>query len=357
MPNLTLVTRRLLNQHFTSVPFGEPVEVVRWFGAVQAQEFYSAKWALALRMDGAKDTGLDTAFATGAILRTHVMRPTWHFVAAEDIRWMQELTAERVHIANAPQYRRAGLDAPVCAQSNAVIAKALQGGKQLIRTEVEDRLYQAGLFPDRGNRLRFIYLLMYAELSGVICSGALRGKQHTYALLEERAPQAKALARDEALATLALRYFTSHGPATLKDFTTWSGLLVADATQGIEMVKSELVEMVIAGESYWFSPHTPAAREVQPSAYLLPAFDEYTVGYKDRSAILDPQYADRCGYGLNNVILLDGRIAGIWKRKLKRDTVEVTLETFRALTETEAQAVAAAAQQFGEFLDKSVEMD
>jgi hypothetical protein len=354
MTSLDIVHRRLFNQRLVGTAYEKPDEVVRWLGAVQAQEYAGAKWALALRMKGISDAALDQAFADGTILRTHVLRPTWHFVTPADIRWLLELTAPRVNAVNALYYRRLELDDALFAQSNAVLAKALQGGKQLTRSELASMLQRAGIITATGDRLRLTYLVMRAELDRVICSGALRGKQHTYALLDERAPQAEIFERDEALATLTRRYFTSHGPATLRDYTSWSGLSTSDARLGIEMVKSELVEEAIDGKAYWLSANTPTRKKASPIAHLLPAYDEYTVAYKDRSAILDPQYVERATYGIGNVIVLDGQIVGTWKRTFEKDTVVVTLDAFTSLTEAENQAVAAAAQQYGAFLDMPV---
>ncbi len=211
--------RRLHNQLLIQHPFDQPNEVVAWLGAVQAQEYGHAKWALGMRLPGATDVDVERAIAEGSILRTHVMRPTWHFVTSADIRWMLELTGPRVHALNAYYYRQQGLDDALFARSNAVLAKALAGGNYLTRPELQAALAGAGIVADGG--LRASYLMMRAELDMLICSGPRRGKQFTYALLDERAPAASSLPRDEALAELTRRYFTSHGPATLKDFAWW----------------------------------------------------------------------------------------------------------------------------------------
>src|SRR5260221_11504732 len=216
MTNLDIAHQRLHNQLITQRMFEKPGDVVQWLGAVQAQDYAAAKWALGLRMQGAIDESIEQAFADGTILRTHVMRPTWHFVTPADIRWMLALTAPRVNASNARYYRRLELDDAVFAKSNAVVTKALQGGNQLTRVELGAVLEQAGMATH--DLLRLTYMVGRAELDGLICSGAKRGKQFTYALLDERAPQTKTLARDEALPELAKRYFTGYGPATLKDY-------------------------------------------------------------------------------------------------------------------------------------------
>src|SRR6266852_6469726 len=232
MINLDVAHRRLHNQHITRRTLETPQALVEWLGAVQAQDFAAAKWALGLRLQGVTDDDIEQAFTDGAILRTHVMRPTWHFVSPADIRWLLALTAPRVHAASAYYSRRLELDEVAFRSTNAVLANALQGGKQLTRDELASALQQAGIITEGEQRVT--HIMMRAELDGIICSGARRGKQFTYALLEERAPQARALERDEALAELTRRYFTSHGPATVQDFVWWSGLTTADARVGLE---------------------------------------------------------------------------------------------------------------------------
>jgi hypothetical protein len=355
MTSLDIAHQRLYNQHLVDAPFEKPDDVVRRLGAVQAQDYAAAKWAIAQRTQGVTDAAIDQAFADGAILRTHVMRPTWHFVTPADIRWMLMLTAPRVNAVNAYYYRKLELDEVTFARSNAVLIKALQGGKQLTRPELASILQQAGIATD--NLLRLGYLIIRAELDGIVCSGALRGKQHTHALLDERAPQARTLDHDEALVELTRRYFTSHGPATVQDFVWWSGLTTAEARTGLEMAKSWLAQEVIGGQTYWLPQERPAGKNPSPTAYLLPNYDEYLVGYKDRSASLDPAQAKLTALGnavFNHVIVIDGRVVGTWKRTLKKETVIITPSLFTPLGQVEEQTVAEAARRYGAFLEMTV---
>jgi hypothetical protein len=349
MTNLDIAHQRLRNQQIDQTTFTQPGELVAWLGAVQSQDYAGAKWALGLRLRGASDDDIEQAFADGAILRTHVMRPTWHFVAPADIRWLLALTAPRVNALNAYYYRKLELDQALFTRSNAALINALQGGKQLMRDELRAVFQRAGIATD--DLLRVGLLIMRAELDGIICSGARRGKQFTYALLDERAPHTRPLERDAALAELARRYFSSHGPATLKDFVWWSGLATADARSGLEAVKSQFVHAVIGGRTYWFSPPAPPAAAPAPTAYLLPNYDEYTVGYSDRSAVFDDSNAKQAALGY--VIVLNGRIVGTWKRTLKQSVI-VESQIFTPLTEAESRAIAVAAQQYGAFLDLPV---
>jgi len=355
MPNLEIAHRRLFNQRISQAAFEKPEEVVSWLVASQAQDYAGAKWALGLRMLNASDEVLDQAFAEGAILRAHVMRPTWHFVTPADIGWLLALTGPRVHTTNLSMSRKLGLDEAVLQRSNAVLAKALQGGKQLTRDELEDTLRTDGIPTDPS--LRLIYLLMYAELEGVICSGARRDKQFTYALIDERAPNARILGREESLAELAGRYFPSRGPATVQDFAKWSGLTLADARRGLEAVKSRLREEVIDGQSYWLPDSTPPAKGEAPVAHLLSIYDEYISSYKDRSAIGTAGIGASLmamGNDLTYIILMDGLIVGTWKRTLGKAAVEIRTKLFRHLTDAETQALALAARGYGEFLGLQV---
>jgi Winged helix DNA-binding domain len=355
MTNLEIAHQRLHNQLIAHQTFEKAEDVVRWMCAVQAQDYAAAKWAIGLRMQNSTDSIIEQAFTEGTILRTHILRPTWHFVLPADIRWMLALTAPRVIAASANYYRTLGLDDTLFSRSNAVMAKALQGGRQLTRAELASVLQQAGIATD--NLQRIGQIIMRAELDGIICSGARRGKQFTYALLDERAPQARMLDRDEALAELASRYFTSHGPATLQDFVWWSGLTVADARTGLDMPTPKLMHEVIDGQTYRHSASTPPSNDLSLPVYLLPNFDEYTVGYTDRSAIFDMSDAEKFdtpGNVLNPTIVLDGLVVGTWKRTIKNDTVHLTPNLFTTLTRSEISALIESANRYGAFLKMPV---
>ncbi len=356
MTSLNIAHQRLHNQLITQHTFDKPADVVHWLGAVQAQDFAAAKWALGLRMNNAADDVIEQAFIDGAILRTHVMRPTWHFVAPADIRWLLALTAPRVRALLAYYDRQLELDNVTVLKSNVELTKALQGGKQLTRTELASTLQQVGIAVENGQRLS--HLMMHAELNGSICSGARRGKQFTYALLDERVPQTRMLDQDEALAELVKRYFTSHGPATMQDFIWWSGLTSADAKIGLEANTSHLLHESINGQIYWFSESTPLAHDVVPTAYLLPNFDEYAVSYKDRSAMLERAHTHKrvitTSDILSSVIILNGQVVGIWKRTLTKNAVFVNLSPFAPLNTAERQAIEVAVEHYAAFLNLCV---
>jgi hypothetical protein len=355
MTRSDIAPRRLRSQRISADPLREPEEVVRWLAAVQAQDYAGAKWALGLRMQTATDRAIDQAFAEGSILRTHLMRPTWHFVTPADIRWMLALTAPRVHTANAPMYRQLALDSAVFERSSAALRESLGGGIQLTREELRDALRNAGIADVGG--LRLAYILMAAELDGVVCSGARRGKQFTYALLEERVPAAEILGREEALAELAQRYFQSRGPATVQDFAKWSGLTLSDARRGLESVKARLEQERLDGHAYWFAPSRSAGKDEVPTGYLLSIYDEYVSGYRDRSAIGDAEVGARLkalGNDLTSILVVGGQIAGTWKRTLGKDAVVIKTDLFTQLSDAENRSVCLAARRYGAFLELPV---
>jgi hypothetical protein len=344
---------RLHNQRIAYATAEKPGDVVAWLGAVQAQDYLGALWAVGLRMRNAVEADVEQALADRTIIRTWPMRGTLHFVAAADIRWMLELLTPRV-AANIRQYllREFDLDEGAFARSKDLFARALQGGKQLTRNAMYDVLEAGGVSASQRGR----HILTLLAQDGFICFGAREGKQQTFVLLDEWTPKARRMARDESLAEIAKRYFTGHGPATLQDFAWWSGLTTADATAGLEMTKRLLAQETINGQTYWFASSTPATKDSSPTAYMLPAYDEYTVAYKDRSAVLDPTYAKQANSG-NGIfyptIVVDGQVVGTWKRTLKKDSLVVIPSPFANLKRAETRAIAEAANRYGKFLGAS----
>ena len=341
---------RLHCQRLAAGRLARPEDAVGWLGAVQAQEYPFAKWGLALRMRRASDASVERAFAAGAILRTHVMRPTWHFVTPPDIRWMLALTAPRVRAAMAHYDRKLGITAAVIGRANRAIAAALAGRVQLTRAELKAVLLRAGVEAEGTQRLA--HVIVHAELDAVICSGARRGKQFTYALLDDRVPPTRMPGREEALTELARRYFTSHGPAQVQDFAWWSGLTSAEARAGLEMSRHHLAGERIDGKHYWFAPSVRALERPRRVAYLLPPYDEYLIAYKDRSAAVDSGLW-RPGAGRDPFaapVVLDGRVVGGWRRTLDKDTVSIRLDLPRRLSRADARLVDDAARRYGAFL-------
>ena len=353
-----IAAQRLAAQQIARRAFTKPAELVAWMGALQAQEPLAARWAVGLRLterDGgatAVASAIENALADGSVLRTHVMRWTWQLVTPADLHWMLPLVAPRLMTRAARRHRELALDAKTFRQAEAAFTRALADGAHRTRAELGAALRASGIAPD-GQRLA--HLLGHAELQGLICSGAPRAKQATWALLARRAPRAGAtLTRDEALAELARRYFRSRGPASAADFAWWSGLAPAEARAGLAGVASELASESIAGVTYWRARQAP---RVPPAAladaYLLPAFDEYLVAYRDRTAVLSPRDARRINAGgglLAPTVVVSGRVVGVWRRTLGRGVVTIALSLFGKPTPRERARIVAAAERYGAFL-------
>jgi hypothetical protein len=353
-----IASQRLVNQHLVKPTLERASDVVALLGAVQAQDYGSAKWGLAQRMRAARDADVEKEIADGTIVRTHVLRPTWHFVAAADIGWMLALSALRVHAANAYWYRWLEVDDAVARRSRAVLTKALRDGKQLTRAELGQALTSARIPVKSPQRLACI--VMRAELDGIICSGARRGKQFTYALLEGLVPRQLALARDEALYELAKRYFSTRGPATADDFAWWSGLTKTDAKRAAASVGPELEEETIDGRTYWFPSPARVVKRKIPIAHLLPNYDEYFIGFRDRGAFAERLRAAgieaRTDALSGHILTIDGQIVGGWGRTLRGKKAVIRLKLLQALTPAENRAVAAATKRFSAFLGLPVQI-
>lgn len=344
---------RLRNQRIAGAGFKTPGEVVAWMGAVQAQDYLGALWALGLRMKSAREEAIEQAIAGRTVVRTWPMRGTLHFVAPADVRWMLALLAPRVIAGQRSRHRQLGLDQADFDRSRDVVTRALEGGRQLTRAALYETLEAAGI---SAAGQRGIHIVARLALDRLLCFAARQGKQPAFALLEEWVPPARMLEREEALAELSARYFRSHGPATVQDFTWWSGLTVADAKVGIELAGDLLTQEVVDGRTYWLGAVARGAVPESPAIYLLPPFDEYTVAYRDRSAVLDP--VQKGVISSNGIfyptIVVDGRVAGLWKRAIKKESVVITLSPFAPLKKKERQAAAAAAERYGAFLGMPV---
>ncbi|SEF15113.1 winged helix DNA-binding domain-containing protein [Jiangella alba] len=353
MDDAELVRRRLRTVGLGGpLDASTPAEVVGWFGAVQSQDYHPAKWGVAQRLGGAvTDPDLDRAFAGGELLRTHVLRPTWHFVTPADIRWLLALTAPRVHALNAYYYRQCELDDALLRRTAGLVADAVAGGNHLTRAEVAAVLERHGIV---ATGIRLGYILGFAELEQVVCSGPLRGKQHTYALLDERAPAAAPLDRDDALARLVRRFFTSHGPATAKDLSWWSSLTLADLATGLAAAGDALESIDVDGVTYWSAAGAADTVVDETAVHLLQAYDEYLVGYTESKRLLD--LADvTAGARLdvaNGVLLLGTQVAGRWRRTLKAREVVLDIGLYEPLRAAATPGLQAAADGYGAFVGR-----
>ena len=350
---------RLRRQHLTGTPLPTPEAVVGWLGAVQAQEFGVAKWSIAQRSRGrVTSADLDRALAEGRILRTHLMRATWHFVLPRDLRWLMALIGPRVRARAATYSRRNGLTNSVIARSQAVLREALAGGRQLLRKEVAAAFARGRVATD-GPKL--LLLLMQAEIDLVVCSGALRGKHQTFALVDDLIPPAPPISDDEALAELTRRYFSSHGPATLKDFLWWSSLTAAQARRGLELLKEKgLRRLEAGGRTYWMG-EAPARRATGGTPlHLLQAYDEYSIGYTESRNVLAIAGMPAVPRGMpmfSNLLTRDGQVLGFWRPVREGDEVLVEVHLSRPLDRATRSALDDELARYGRFLELPVRLE
>jgi hypothetical protein len=358
--DLDIAQQRLRHQHIAGERFGQPDEVVRWMGAMQAQEYQQALWAIGLRMRSATRVEIEAAIAAREIVQTWLMRGTLHVVAAEHVTWMRELLAPRRLAAAASRLKQLELDSQTLERCAALFQGALRGGKLLTRSEMMRLLETARISP-QGQRGYTI--LWYLAMNGLICLGPMREKEQTFALLDEWVPASRQLSRGEALAKLAGGYFASHGPATADDFAHWAGLTLTDARAGLDAVRSSLHSEKRGVKLYWSSTAVPDYTAYDaPSVHLLPGFDEYLLGYKERGDVLAAAHAHKVVPGGNGIffpmIVAGGQVVGTWKRALKTGALSITLSPFTPL-DIPKERIMEAAQRFTDFLGlplASVEM-
>lgn len=351
-----IVRRRLRAQRLIGKPFAKPGEVVAWHLAMQSQDYAGAKWAVGQRCAHASDRSVEAAVAGGEILRTHVLRPTWHFVAPADVRWLLQLTAPRISAQSAPYFRRHGLDAQALRRSRRVLEKQL-ADRRLTREQLAPALAAAGL-PTAGEALS--YQLLAAELAGVIVSGGRSGKHHLYALLDQIVPAAAKKPRDEALAELALRYLQGHGPALVQDLAWWAGLTIADAKRGVAAAGPALQSAVVDERQYWFAGPARGVLLREPAVHLLPNYDEQLIAYRYRGNAVDAATSARVGRGDGifdgHFLLIDGKLVGSYRREQSKTRALLTVTHLRALTRAEQRALRVQAERHAAFLELELEL-
>jgi hypothetical protein len=331
-----ILHQRRLNQFLLSSPAQTPAEVVSRLLAVQAQDYLGSLWAIGQRLPASTEQSVEAALANGSVIRTWPMRGTLHLVAAADARWLVGLLASRVIPKTRTVYKKAGLDESIFKKGIRVVAKALEKNSRLTRDELYGELERARISTDN---TRGLHITGYLALQGLICFGPRQGKQQTFVLMDQWLPSSKTLLQDEALPTLALRYFAGHGPATDMDFAWWSGLTLTEARQAIAAAGSALSFLQYKDNRYYQAeslhaqgPGTTSGEKAN-ALQLLPAYDEFTVAYKDRSLILPQGHQSKGGMEvLSPVIALKGKVVGTWKRNLSKNMVGVQLKPFNTLS-------------------------
>ncbi|WP_177730620.1 winged helix DNA-binding domain-containing protein [Flavobacterium inviolabile] len=346
---------RLANQLLIRNKAGSISEIATYMGALQAQDYAMSKWALGIRHANATESLVEAAMDNGEIIRTHVMRPTWHTVAASDIYWILELSANRIKSSMTSGLKELELDQTVLSRCYSVMEKALRDHNHLTREELVSELEKHNIAT---NDSRSSYILMHAELSGILGSGKTKNKKSTYAFLPEWVPQKNILPREEALAKLARKYFTSHGPATILDFHWWCGLSLTETKKALELVQSDFISETIGTETYWFSPALVFPEKENNSVQLLPAFDEFLISYKDRTATLTMDHHKKAitRNGIfHPVIVSNGKAVGIWKRSLKKNAVTIDIHPFEPFSADFKKIIEHEIGKLGTFLDKAPE--
>jgi len=343
---LDIARWRLRSQHLVAPFAGSAGDVVGSLLAVQAENAGQAAWAVASRTRSAEQAELAKLLDDGAVVRTHVLRPTWHFVRAEDICWLLELTAPRVQRVTVQQLRTVhGLDAPAIDRAVAAVVEALTSRGELNRAQLAEELSGRGL--QSGGQFLMI-LLAHAELDQLICSGRVTD---TYALMNERVPAPRRLARSDALAEIALRYFTGHGPATERDLSYWATLTLTDVRAGLQQVRDRLDSFQYDGRTYWHAPGEPPTKAQEPAGHLLQVLDEMYRGYQDSRWVLDAAGdVPRTREIATGMALVDAQLLAAMKRTVTRDRVDFELRPYRAPTRPQVKALEQAAERYGTFL-------
>lgn len=331
MDEAYILQLRLQNQGLQTDANRSISEVVEHLGALQAQDYAMMKWAIGCRAKGSTEKQVEEALNRGDLLRTHVLRPTWHVVSPKNIHWMLELSAQRIRNKMKTRDRQLGLSESIVNRSKTIMVKALQDGIHRTKDEIEALWMQASI---PTTEYRYAHLLMHAELDGLVCSGTSNGERRTYALMEERVPSNPHLSKEEALYLLGTLYFQSRWPATLQDFAWWSGLPMGDVRKVVELLQSEFQLETIGTQQFLLSKGTVQPLISAESAHLIPAFDEYIIAYTDRSSTLLPAQFQKVvsnnGF-FRPAMLRNGKVIGTWKPQSKSGKIMVETSPFEPL--------------------------
>jgi hypothetical protein len=348
-----VLRRRLATQRLTGDAPSTAAEVVRVLGCVQSQEYGHALWSLGMRTSGLTVADVQAEFDSGSFLRTHILRPTWHFIAAEDIRWILQVTAPRVQKLNQTIYRQHGLDPATLERGLAIIIEELEGGRYRTRVELGKALADRG-FAGQGTGLA--YIVMNAELAGVICSGPVRGAQQTYALLDERVPHSTSSARKRDIPELAVSFFLGHGPASIQDLARWSSLTVGQCRDALDVIKDQLDCISVEGEELWFDPAAPPPGPV-PGALLMPLYDEVTLSYPVINFPQSAGHPHQPGEDLFiGCVIISETNVGLWRRTLRGRKMIMEMTVSAGVLPKSRDILEAAAADLATFLGKELEL-
>jgi hypothetical protein len=345
---------RLYNQRLIASDFKTPHDVTRWFGAIQAQEVLASLYAVGLRVPGSTETDIEAAITNHSITRAWPMRATIHYMPAEDALWITQLLGPRQNKKAASIYRNYGLTEEIFNKARPILEKTLAHGPKM-RSEISEALQAGGVDMSDG---RGMHIFKYWGQEGVLCMGPRQGKQQTLALFATwSSHNITPTNNEEAFAILARRYFQSHGPATLRDFVWWTGATVAECKKALDAIQTDISSEVIEGQEYFFTPTINTPTLNPKTALLLPAFDEYTVAYADRTAVMQTNDIKQVAYGINPNIIINGRAVGMWKRIIKGKRAVVQLQPFAPLAPPQLKAIQKAVSDYAAFTGIPTEIE
>lgn len=350
MPQLDIATLRLFNQQISVPEFTDANALLKHMGAMQGQDFRSAIWAVGLRLKNANISAVEKAYNSGDILRTHAMRPTWHIVARENLSWLLDLTAPHVFTHTKGRHRNLELTSQILKKCHTILEKELEGSVHLTREEIL-RVFTQHKLPVAA--LQLSHILMDAELHKIICSGKLKNNKITYALFHERILKPQKLSHEEAIIELAKIYFTSHGPALMEDFQWWSGLSSGKIKLAAATIEKEFSVRIINDKKYYFSEEVKPLSKGINTHYLLPAYDEFIISYKDRSGLFtDHSYAKAISNnGIFRPVIADnkGRAIGIWSQTTKPNQRLLEFQFFESIDQKISRAIEKEITRYAEF--------
>ena len=356
MTSREISNARLRSQKVEATEFSTAREIVSWMGAMQAQDYSMAKWAIGSRLSYPSDQRIESSIDKGEIIRIHVLRPTWHFVSSDDVYWMLELSAHKIKSSFKSRHKELGLTDSIITKTTGIIERTMENGKSSTRDELAKEFNKSGIRTD-ANRLS--HILFHAEMDGIICSGPIKNNKPTYALLYERVPYKKNISKDEALAELAKRYFTSRCPATLEDFVWWSNLSVSDARKAIDHIKADFTSESIGTGKYLIPNSYSKPNPEKISVHFLPAYDEFLISYKDRSsslALINNKSTVSDNGIFHPTIVVNGQVEGLWKRIIQKNKVIIEMNLFQKYDLQVRKQIEKKACQFGQFLEKEIEI-
>lgn len=350
MTTYDILLWRMHNQYI-SRPAASIPELIKHLGAMQAQDYPGALWSVALRLPDATVADVEHAIAQKQIVRTWPMRGTLHFVPAEDAKWMVGLMAPKVISGTAARRRQLEIDDDLVAICDRFVTEALHGGNQMTRAELLELLEKHGV---RTQNQRGTHILWELAANARICFGPHQGKQPTFVLLDEWVPQSVSMDAEAGYAEMARRYFTSHGPTTIDNFVAWTRCKVSEAKAALAAVADELEHFAFEGKEYWMPKGSTKPTPKPGTTCLLPGFDEYLLGYRDRSAALKQEHSNIIVPGGNGMFLptlvIDGTVRGKWRRTQNAKKVTVTVTPFEPLTPKEIDAIHVPLQRYSAYL-------